>query len=186
VPASSEPWRPTREQVAAADDRTIADVLASGLDVLFCGINPSRYSGAVGHHFARPGNRFWRALHGAGFTDRVLSPFEDAELPSFGLGLTNLVRRSTAAASDLRPGELLAGARSLRAKVRRYKPRAVAVLGLTAYRSGFARPKASLGEQPDGLAPARLWVLPNPSGLNAHHQLPDLIERFAELRASLG
>jgi TDG/mug DNA glycosylase family protein len=179
---SDRPWRPTREQVAAAAGRTIPDVLVPGLDVLFCGIDPSLYSGAVGHHFARPGNRFWKALHGSGFTDRVLSPFEDTELPRLGLGLTNLVERATAGAAELSAEELRGGARSLEDKVRRFGPGAVAILGVSAYRVAFERPKASIGPQQDGIATSRLWVLPNPSGLNAHHQLPDLIRWFAALR----
>ncbi len=177
---------PTRGQVAAAVGRTVPDVIASGLDVLFVGINPGLYSGAVGHHFARPGNRFWRTLAGAGLTERVLSPYDDGELVTFGLGITNLVERATARADLLRDDELRAGAVRLRAKVRRFGPRAVAVLGVTAYRIAFGRPPAGVGEQPEQLAAARLWVLPNPSGLNAHYQVPDLIAVFADLRASLG
>src|SRR5690242_7613358 len=127
------PWKPTRAEVAAARGKRIADVAAPGLQVLFCGINPSLYSAAVGHHFARPGNRFWPALHAAGLTGRRLSPFEDRQLLAAGYGLTNLVRRATAAADELSPTELVAGARALERKVRRYRPRAVAFLGVTAY-----------------------------------------------------
>ena len=176
------PWRPTRDEIAAAAGRTITDVLAPGLDVVFCGINPSLYSGAVGHHFARPGNRFWPALHGAGFTDRLLSPFEDATLPDHGLGVTNLVRRSTASAAEVSKEELRAGAAALARKVRRYRPRVVAVLGVSAYRAGWDRPIATVGRQDETLEDATLWVLPNPSGLNAHYQLPELIRVFGELR----
>lgn len=178
----SVPWRPTREQIAAAYGRRIGDVIAPGLDVLFCGINPSLYSGAVGHHFARPGNRFWKALHGAGFTDRVLSPFEERQLLGAGIGLTNVVNRATATADDLTPDELREGARRLERKIRRYRPAWVAVLGLTAYRSAFARPRAGIGPQPERLSGARVWVLPNPSGRTAAYQLPALIEQFRRLR----
>jgi TDG/mug DNA glycosylase family protein len=150
--------------------------------VLFCGINPGVYSAAVGHQFARPGNRFWKALHGAGFTDRLLSPFEDRTLVARGLGVTNLCARTTARAEELDEAELRRGARTLAAKVRRYRPDWVAFLGVGAYRTAFGRPRAVLGLQAERIGPARLYVLPNPSGLNAHHGLPDLIRRFAVLR----
>ena len=161
-------------------------MLAVGLRVVFVGINPGLYSGAVGHHFARPGNRFWKALHGAGFTDRRWSPFEDGELPTVGLGITNLVDRTTASAAELSPDELRTGKGTLEAKIGRLAPGAVAILGVTAYRTGFGRPKAELGPQDEALAGSTLRVLPNPSGLNAHHQLDDLIRRFAELRVAIG
>jgi TDG/mug DNA glycosylase family protein len=179
-------WRPTREQLEAARGRTIPDVWAHGLAVVFVGINPGLYSGAVGHHFARPGNRFWKALHGSGFTEREWSPFEDRDLPTVGLGITNIVARTTASASELAPGELRAGRVALDAKVARYRPRAVAILGITAYRTGFDRPHAALGPQPEDLAGAPVWALPNPSGLNAHHQLDDLVRRVRELRLAIG
>ena len=178
-------WRPTKEQLAAARGAFVPDVLAPGLDVLFCGINPGLYSGAVGHHFARPGNRFWKALHGAGFTPRVLSPFEERRLLYHGLGITNLVRRATASADELSPEELVEGARRLRRRVRRFPPRFVAFLGLTAYRTSFGRPEAVPGPQEDRLAGASVWLLPNPSGLNAHHQLPDLIAGLRLLRKAV-
>ncbi len=176
--------RPTREELAAADGRSIPDVLAPGLRVVFVGINPGLYSAATGHHFARPGNRFWPALFGAGFTDRLLHPSQDVELPSFGLGVTNVVARATASADELRPDELRTGAAELERKIERFAPACVALLGLGAYRTAFRRPRAVEGPQPERLGPARLWLLPNPSGLNAHHQLPALIERFAALRAA--
>jgi TDG/mug DNA glycosylase family protein len=179
---TTEPWRPTREQVAGAAGRTVPDVIAPRLRVLFCGINPGLYSGAVGHHFARPGNRFWKALHGARFTPRVLSPFEERELLRHGLGITNLVERATAGAGELSAGELRAGAARLRARVSRARPEVVAVLGVTAYRTAFDRPGAVPGPQPEPVGGALGWILPNPSGLNAHYQLPALIEAFAELR----
>jgi double-stranded uracil-DNA glycosylase len=174
--------RPTRAELLAAAGRTIPDVLRPGLRVVFVGINPGLYSAAVGHHFARPGNRFWKALSGGGFTDRVWDASEDTRLPSVGLGVTNLVRRATASAAELRPAELRAGADRLGAVVADLEPTIVAVLGLGAYRTAFARPDAVDGRQADRLAGSTLWLLPNPSGLNAHHQLPDLIERFTALR----
>jgi double-stranded uracil-DNA glycosylase len=181
----TQPHKPTRAELEAATARTIPDVIAPGLDVLFCGINPGLYSGATGHHFARPGNRFWPALHGAGFTDRRLAPWEDRELLRYGCGVTNLVARTTAAASELTEEELVAGRRELLARVKRYAPRAVAVLGIGAYRHAFEQPKATLGAQPERLHDALVWVLPNPSGLNAHHQLKELIALFRQLRDAI-
>ncbi len=166
--------------------KPLPDVIAPGLDVLFCGINPSLVSAERGHHFARPGNRFWPVLHGAAFTDRVLSPFEEHRLLELGLGITNLVERATVAADELSPDELREGAGRLESKVERYAPRVLAFLGVTAFRIAFDRPKAGLGPQPVSLGRSAVWVLPNPSGLNAHYQLPQLVESFAELRRSLG
>ena len=157
-------------------------MIAPGLRVLFVGINPGLYSGAVGHHFARPGNRFWRVLHAAGFTERLLSPFEERELLSAGLGITNLVARATASAAELSPDELVRGARRLVAKVRRRRPTMVAFLGLDAYRTALEKRGTSIGRQPEALGDAQVWVLPNPSGLNAHYQLPALIRLFSALR----
>src|SRR6059058_3558012 len=180
------PWRPTAQQLADAYGRRVADVVRPGLAVLFCGINPGLYSGAVGHHFARPGNRFWKALHGSGFTEREWSPFDDLDLVTVGIGITSLVDRTTASAAELTADELRTGRDSLEAKIARYRPRVVAILGITAYRTGFGRPKAGFGPQDRALAGSPVWVLPNPSGLNAHHQLDDLIRRFAELRVASG
>jgi TDG/mug DNA glycosylase family protein len=157
-------------------------VVAPGLDVLFCGINPGLYSGAVGHHFARPGNRFWKTLHASGFTDWVLSPFDERELLAVGIGVTNLVDYATAGAAELSAGELKLGAQVLMRKVCRLRPAFVAFLGITAYRTAFGRPEAGVGLQPEDLCGTRIWVLPNPSGLNAHYQLDDLAAAFAELR----
>ena len=167
-------------------DKPLRDVIAPDLDVLFVGINPSLLSAARGHHFARPGNRFWPALHLAGLTPRRMTPDEDDELPSFGLGITNVVDRPTRTAAELTPEELLAGGEALAALVERYRPRAVAVLGVTAWRAAFRRPKAVLGVQPERVGGALTWVLPNPSGLNAHHQLPDLARLYAQVRPSGG
>lgn len=179
---SEAPWRPTPAQLQAARGGAVPDVWGPGLRVLFCGVNPSLYSAAVGHHFARPGNRFWPALHGAGFTTRLLSPFEDRLLLGWGLGCTNLVPRATARAAELRPEELQAGADRLRARVERCGPAWLAVLGVGAYRTTFDRPGANPGPQPEGMGDARVWLLPNPSGLNAHYQLLDLVAAFAALR----
>jgi TDG/mug DNA glycosylase family protein len=166
--------RPSAADLRAAAGGRIPDVIATGLRVLFCGINPGLYSGAVGHHFARPGNRFWKALHAAGFTELVLSPFDDARLLAHGLGITNLCPRTTARAGELTAAELRAGARALAAKVRRTRPGVVAVLG------------SRLGLQPERLGGSALWLLPNPSGLNAHYDLAALAARFRELRARAG
>jgi len=176
------PPRPTRAEQLAAAGRTIPDLVAPGLRVLFVGINPGLYSGATGHHFARPGNRFWPALHQAGFTDRLLSPWEESVLLSKGYGITNLVARTTATAEDLEHEELVQGGKRLARLVRRIQPRWVAVVGIGAFRIAFARPKAQLGRQDECLAGAGLWTLPNPSGLNANHQLTDLAAAFAELK----
>src|SRR5262245_37439592 len=176
------PWKPTRVEVAAARGQTIADVIARHLRVLFCGINPSLYSAAIGHHFGRPGNRFWPTLHAAGFTDRLLSPFEDCELLGWGYGITNLVARATATADELTKQELLDGAAQLMRKVRRFKPACVAFVGITAYRTAFGRNKATFGMQRERLGTSGSWVLPNPSGLNAHYQIADFAGLFRELR----
>jgi TDG/mug DNA glycosylase family protein len=157
-------------------------VVGPGLRVLFVGINPSLTSARVGHHFARPGNRFWPALHAAGFTPRRLAPADDAELPRYGVGVTNLADRPTRAAAELAPEELRAGAAALDALVREHAPRLVAVVGVTAYRTAFARRDATLGLQEEPIGGRPVWVLPNPSGLNAHHQLPDLARLYSEAR----
>jgi TDG/mug DNA glycosylase family protein len=174
----------------AAKNRTIPDVLpepGARFDVLFCGINPGLYSAATGHHFARPGNRFWPALHLSGFTPRQLAPSEQAEIAAYGLGITNIVPRATAQAAELSAAELRDGAARLRALVEKYQPRFVAIAGVTAYRTAFARPKAAIGpqaEQDDTFGPARLWILPNPSGLNASWTLPKITEAFGKLRVA--
>lgn len=174
--------RPSREELLAARDKGVRDIVAPGLKVLFVGINPGLYTAAVGHHFARPGNRFWPALCTAGFTDRVLAPHEERELLKAGYGITNIVNRATAEASELDAAEIVRGGRRLMSKIRRYRPHAVAVLGLTTYRIAFARPRAGLGAQPEGLAGAALWVLPNPSGLNAHFKPADFARLFEQVR----
>ncbi|HEV2376518.1 MAG TPA: G/U mismatch-specific DNA glycosylase [Streptosporangiaceae bacterium] len=176
--------RPTADEVAAAAGRTIPDVAGPGLRVLFSGINPSLYSAATGYHFARPGNRFWPALHAAGFTARLLRPDEQAELISVGLGITNVVGRATARADELTADELVVGGRLLAAKVCQLRPRWLAVLGVTAYRSAFSQPRAQVGPQPESLNGTRLWVLPNPSGLNAYWSPAALAAEFSRLRAA--
>ena len=177
-----KPWKPTKEQLLAATDKTVRDVIAPNLRVLFSGINPGLYTAAVGHHFARPGNRFWPALYAAGFTDRVLSPFDERELLKSGYGITNLVMRATASADQLTKEEIVAGGKKLRAKVLRYRPQVLAVLGLGAYRMAFDKPKAIVGQQEDRIGDTVLWVLPNPSGLNANYQPAALARLFRELR----
>lgn len=180
-----KPWKPTKEQLLAAEDKTVRDVIASGLRILFCGINPGLYTAAVGHHFARPGNRFWPALYAAGFTNRLMSPFDERELLKRGYGITNVVMRTTATADGLSREELRKGGQQLAAKVRRYRPLVLAILGLGAYRAAFEKPKAVIGRQEEMIGETVIWVLPNPSGLNAHYQAKQLGSLFSELRAAV-
>jgi TDG/mug DNA glycosylase family protein len=178
------PGRPTPADLAAARELTIPDVAAPGLRVLFSGINPGLYSAATGYHFARPGNRFWPALHRSGFTPRQLDPSEQDELLGLRLGITNVVARATARADELSPAELRAGGRLLRAKAETLGPQWVAVLGVTAYRAAFGIKNTVVGPQDEMFGTTRVWVLPNPSGLNALWPLPKLVEAFSELRSS--
>jgi len=182
----SRPVRPSREDLHAAAHKRVPDVIASGLKVLFCGINPGLYSAAVGHHFARPGNRFWPSLHAAGFTPRLFLPEEQEELLRFGLGITNLVERASASASVLSAEELRVGRMRLESMVRSCRPARLAVLSIAAYRTAFERPNATPGRQADTIEGVTIWVLPNPSGLNAHYQLQDLVRLFRELRMDSG
>src|SRR5215468_6901491 len=152
------PRKPTPAEIRAAAGKTVRDVTAPGLRVLFCGINPGLYTAAIGHHFGRPGNRFWPTLHSAGFTPRLLDPSEEQELLPLGLGITNVVARATAAADELSEREIVAGGRVLEAKVRKFAPRYLAILGIGAYRVAFARPKAVIGLQPDAIGDTRFWV----------------------------
>lgn len=177
--------KPTREDILAAIGKTVPDVIARDLKVLFCGINPGLYSAATGHHFARPGNRFWPALYAAGFTPRLLSPFEERELLKSGYGITNVVERATATAAELSAEEIIEGGRRLAEKARRYRPECVAILGIGAYRTAFNLPKARLGRQSEMISDSVIWVLPNPSGLNAHYQPKDLAKLFLELRLTV-
>jgi TDG/mug DNA glycosylase family protein len=174
--------RPTPADLAAARDKTIPDVVAAGLRVLFCGINPGLYSAATGRHFARPGNRFWPALHRSGFTARQLHPSEQEQLLDIGLGITNIVARATARADELTADELREGGRTLTEKVGQLHPRWLAVVGVTAYRVAFGRPRATVGPQDETVADTCLWVLPNPSGLNAHWSAAALADEFGRLR----
>jgi double-stranded uracil-DNA glycosylase len=178
--------RPTRAQLEAAGTRVIEDVAAPGLRVLFSGINPGLYSAWTGHHFARPGNRFWPALHRSGFTSRQLRPDEQHELLGLGLGITNVVARASARADELTPAELVAGGALLREKVLRLQPGWLAVLGVTAYRAAFGDRRAAVGPQEAAVGATRVWVLPNPSGLNAHYTPDALAAEFARLREVAG
>jgi double-stranded uracil-DNA glycosylase len=182
VTGTSRPARPTPADLAAARQLTIPDVAAPGLRVLFSGINPGLYSAATGYHFARPGNRFWPALHQSGFTPRQFRPDEQDQLLDLGLGITNIVDRATARADELTAQELRDGGAALLAKAGRLRPRWLAVVGVTAYRTAFGQADAAVGPQELTVADTRLWVLPNPSGLNALWPLPKLIEAFRELR----
>jgi TDG/mug DNA glycosylase family protein len=180
--------RLSRAELEAARDRTIEDVLPGPGDpplrVLFCGINPGLVSAATGHHFARPGNRFWPALHGAGFTPRLLLPAEQGELRGLGLGITNMAPRATARADELTVAEMVAGGVRLQELVQQRRPRWLAVVGVTAYRAAFDAPRAAVGPQDERLGSTRIWVLPNPSGLNAHWSLAAMAEEFGRLRAA--
>lgn len=173
--------KPTRADLLAAANKTIPDVIVPNLRILFCGINPGLYSAAIQHHFGRPGNRFWPTLHRAGFTLRQFTPYEERELLPLGYGITNVVERASARADELSTDELLAGGERLRQRVLNYRPKVLAVLGVTAYRAAFQQPKAKMGLQNETIGDARLWVLPNPSGLNAHHTLDSLADLFREL-----
>jgi TDG/mug DNA glycosylase family protein len=178
---SSRP-RPTPADLEAARDATIPDVLTAGLRVVFAGINPGLYSAATGHHFARPGNRFWPALYRSGFTPRQFRPDEQDQLLALGLGITNVAPRATARAAELAPAELRAGALELQEKMIRLRPQWLAVLGVTVYRTAFGHPEVVVGPQADVIGPTRLWVLPNPSGLNASWPTPKLTEAYRDLR----
>ena len=184
--AGERPSRPTPADIRAAAGKTVPDVIAPGLAVLFVGINPGLYTAAVGHHFARPGNRFWPALHLGGLTPRELSPFEEQELLAYGYGITNIAPRATATAAELAPAELREGGQRLAEKVAQYGPRTVAVLGVTAYRTAFGQLQAQVGPQVQALAGVPTWILPNPSGLNAHYSLADLADWFRRLAAAAG
>jgi double-stranded uracil-DNA glycosylase len=177
--------RPDVAALIRARRRRLPDVIAPGLRVLFCGINPGLYSTAIGHHFGRPGNRFWKALHASGFTPRLFSPEEDATLLALGIGITNLCPRTTASADELTAEELAGGARALVARAVRYQPSTIAILGVGAYRLGFDQADAAIGRQDPLTAGALTWVLPNPSGLNAHYGLEELTRHFRLLREAV-
>ena len=173
--------KPTPDELRAGIDKTIEDVIAPGLRILFVGINPGLWSGATGHHFARPGNRFWRAVYEAGLTPVQLSPDRQEELLRYGIGVANLVARTTASAAELSADELKAGGRSIVEKILRFRPQKVAFLGVSTYRVAFGLPKAKVGHQAEPIGSSEVWVLPNPSGLNAHYQLAQLAEAYASL-----
>ncbi|HEU0030940.1 MAG TPA: G/U mismatch-specific DNA glycosylase [Kofleriaceae bacterium] len=179
------PWKPSRAEQLKSIRRRVPDVIAEHLDVLFCGINPGLYSATVGHHFAGPGNLFWGVLHSTGFTSRVLTAFEEHELLALGYGITNLVPRASASAEDLTKDELRAGARTLRRKALKFKPRFLAVCGLVAYRVGFERNKAVVGLQDETIGSTKIWLLPNPSGLNAFHQPAVMNQMFLDFRVAV-
>ncbi|MEL6381145.1 MAG: G/U mismatch-specific DNA glycosylase [Cyanobacteria bacterium J06626_18] len=174
--------KPSKAEIQAAYNQEVPDIIAPNLKVLFCGINASLYSAAVGHHFARPGNRFWKALHQAGFTNRLLHPAEDQILLQYSYGLTNIVARATARADELDRPELQQGYHDLSHKLEKFRPQYLAILGITAYRIAFKQPKAQIGYQSEQLRDTQIWVLPNPSGLNAHYQINDLARVYGELR----
>ena len=180
----------TAAELADARSKLVDDLLPGPADpplrVLFCGINPGLVTAATGHHFGRPGNRFWPALHGAGFIPRLLRPADQGELRGLGLGITNMVARATARADELTDAEIVAGGVRLRDLVERVRPAWLAVVGIGAYRTAFAEPTAGVGEQQERLGATRVWVLPNPSGLNAHYQLPALAAEFARLHSAAG
>lgn len=178
-------FKPTKEDLRDAFNRTTEDLIDHNLKVLFCGINPGIWSGATGFHFAKPGNRFWKALHLGGFTDRLLHPSEEHELLEDGYGITSFCRRTTARADELTDEEFIEGGKMLVKKIKKYKPQNLAVLGIGAFRTAFQKPKAQLGLQDEKIGGANVWLLPNPSGLNAHYQLNDLAKLFAEVRLSL-
>jgi TDG/mug DNA glycosylase family protein len=177
--------KPTKADLAAAVGKTVPDIIAPNLRILFCGINPSVYSAAVGHHFARPGNRFWPTLHNGGFTPRLLNPSEDMELLTFGYGVTNLVDRATVAAAELSADELAQGGQQLRTKVALYQPQVLAILGISAYRLAFNQPHAAPGQQPEVIGTIPICVLPNPSGLNAHYTPADLARVYSQFRQTI-
>ena len=174
--------KPTTEALKAAENKLLPDLIDKGLEVLFCGINPSLYSAALGYHFARPGNRFWPALYAGGFTSRLLQPHEQQELIQMGCGITNVASRPTTAAAELNTAEIEEGAESLREKVLLYKPKVLAVLGITVYKEAFGAAEVKVGLQEKMIAESRIWVLPNPSGLNAHYTPATLGELFSDLR----
>ena len=181
-----QPFKPTKQQILKARGKAVPDLIAPGLKVLFCGINPGLYTAAVGRHFARPGNRFWPALHLAGFTPRLFSPFEEEELLQYGYGIVNIVELATARADELTAEELVAGGRVLAEKVRVFKPRFCAFLGLRAYRTAFSHPAASPGPGPEKIGGVSCaWVLPSPSGINANYQMKDLVRLLIDLKAAV-
>jgi TDG/mug DNA glycosylase family protein len=179
---SIAPWKPTKAQLLAAQNKFVPDLATKNLIVLFAGINPGLYTAAIGHHFGRPGNRFWPALYGGGFTPRLFSPFEASLLLELKFGITNIVERATARADELTNDELRAGAKLLEAKVKRWRPTVVAFVGIGPYRIVSGVKDARVGLQEATFGGSHAWVLPNPSGLNAHYQPAALAQLFGDLR----
>jgi TDG/mug DNA glycosylase family protein len=175
------PWKPTKAQILAAADKRVPDLIAKDLIVLFAGINPGLYTAAIGRHFGRPGNRFWPALYGGGFTPRLFTPFESSLLLDLQFGITNVVERATARADELTPDELRAGGKRLEAKVKRWQPTVIAFVGIGPYRIVTGKRDAGVGLQADTFGGSHAWVLPNPSGLNAHYQPAALAQLFKDL-----
>lgn len=184
-PPADRSARTHRAAIAATVEQPVPDVLARGLGVVFCGINPGKRSALAGYHFAGPGNRFWPSLYASGFTDRLLTASESGLLPQFGCGITNLVMRATARADQLSAAEIAAGRVVLEAKIVRYKPQWLAVLGVGAYRSAFADRRAAPGRQDRTIGETRVWLLPNTSGLNAHCRPEDFVRHFVALRQAV-
>jgi len=178
-------FKPSKEDLRDAMNRTTEDLIDFNLKVLFCGINPGMWSGATGFHFAKPGNRFWKALHFGGFSDRILHPSEEHELLESGYGITSFCKRTTATAAELSNAEIVAGGKLLVKKIKKYKPQFLAVLGIGAYRTAFNQPKAKLGLQNETIEATKIWLLLNPSGLNAHYQINDLAKLFGELKQAV-
>ena len=178
-------FKPTKEDLRDAMNRTTEDLIDYNLKVLFCGINPGIWSGATGFHFAKPGNRFWKALHFGGFADRLLHPSEEYELLENGFGITSFCKRTTARADELSNEEIVHGGKLLVKKIEKFKPRFLAVLGIGVFRTAFGDPKAKLGLQERQFGTTKIWLLPNPSGLNAHYQIADLAKLFGELKQAI-
>jgi TDG/mug DNA glycosylase family protein len=178
-------FKPTKEDLRDATNRTTEDLIDYDLKVLFCGINPGIWSGATAFILPKPATRFWKTLHLSGFTSRLLHPSEEHELLENGYGITSFCKRTTARADELRVEEYIEGGKALVKKIKRFHPQFLAVLGIGAYRTAFDQPKAKLGLQEQLIEKTRVWLLPNPSGLNAHYQLNDLAKLFAELRQAI-
>ena len=177
-------FKPTKQQIESAKNKTIDDVIDFNLKILFCGINPGLYTAAIGHNFGRPGNRFWPSLFEAGFTPEIISPFDEKKLLNFGLGITNFVARATARADEIQKEEFIEGGKILKEKIEKYKPEILAVLGIGAYRIAFNKPKAKTGLQKEKIGETKIWVLPNPSGLNASYNFERIVESLRELKAA--
>lgn len=175
-------YRPTKQDLLAAANKTVPDIIGTNLKILFCGINPGLYTAAIGHHFGKPGNRFWQALYLTGFTPRLYSPFEDQKLLNLGFGITNLVSRSTATAAEISNQEFKTGGEILVDKIKKYQPLYTAFVGIGAYKLAFSKDKVKVGHQAGKIENTNVWVLPNTSGLNVNHRLTDFVELFNQLK----